>query len=376
MSKIKILYLITDLGIGGAQTALIQILNHLDKEQFSPTVACFYDGDGVLAADIRTLGVPVIDLGITAKWRLDGLWRLYRLLRKTRPFILHSSLFHANIPARLLGRLARIPIIITWRQNISIGGASREKINRWTASLDDQVTAVCKLAQKAEIDGTAVSPQKVSLIYNCVDPSLFTTGNTAKQAAIRHEFGIPANAPLIGTISRLHPQKGLRYLLDAMPHVRKQQPDIRLLIVGDGELRTELQEQAQLLNLSATVIFAGTRNDVTDILPILDLFILPSLWEGLPLAVLEAMAASLPIIATNVGGVPELVIDGKTGRLITSGNEIALSQAILQLLTHPKQAKKMGVAGQKRASTEFSATSITRQLEALYLRLITQKMNS
>jgi glycosyltransferase involved in cell wall biosynthesis len=373
MNKMKLFYLITDLEIGGAQTMLLQVLRHLNYDRFSPVVACFYGGNSSLAGDVRMLGVPVIDLGMRAKWRLDGFWRLYRVLRRERPFILHASLFHANIPARLLGRLARVPVIITWRQNISIGGQWRERINRWTAPLDDHVTAVCQLARQAELEGTAVPPHKISLIYNCIDPTPFAVDKAAERAKIRQEFKISSTAPLIGMVGRLHPQKGVRHLLDALPYMREHLPEIHLLIVGDGELRGELQNQAQKQNLSEVVIFTGGRSNVPDILAALDLFVLPSLWEGLPLAILEAMAAELPVVATAVGGVPELVIDGETGRLVAPGDALALAQAIVSILTHPAQAAAMGAAGWRRVMADFGAEPITQQLESLYTRLAARK---
>ncbi len=371
--KQRVFYLITDLEIGGAQTMLLQLLRHLDRDQFSPVVACFYGGYSPLADEIRALDVPVVDLGMPSKWRLDGLWRLYRTLWLGRPSILHASLFHANIPARLLGRLASVPIIITWRQNISIGRPWREKVNRWTAPLDDHVTAVCQLARQAEIEGTAVPPHKVSILYNCIDPAPFATDKTAQRTQIRQEFGIPPAAPLIGVVGRLHPQKGLPHLLNALPHTRQQLPETRLLIVGDGELQDELSAQAQKLGLSDVIIFTGARSDIPDILAALDLFVLPSLWEGLPLAVLEAMAAGLPVVATAVGGVPELVTDGETGRLVPPGDTVALAQAIIAILSQPSQSQMMGAAGQARAASDFNAATITRQLEALYFHLIAQK---
>ncbi|MCB9422432.1 MAG: glycosyltransferase [Ardenticatenaceae bacterium] len=369
----KLFYLITDLEIGGAQTMLVQVLRHLDRERFLPVVACFYGGDSPLADEIRALDIPVIDLGMRAKWRLDGLWRLYQALRRERPFLLHASLFHANIPARILGRLARVPVIVTWRQNISIGGPWRERINRWTAPLDDQVTAVCQLAQQAEIEGTAVSPQKVSLIYNCIDAAPFAIEKTDRRTALRQALDIPAAAPLIGVVGRLHPQKGVGYLLEAFPRIREEMPEARLLIVGDGEMRDAWQTRAQALEIDRDVIFAGARHDIPDILTALDLFVLPSLWEGLPLAILEAMAAGLPVVATNVGGVPELVINGETGRLVPPGDVDALAQAVLAVLRRPAQAAATGAAGRARVLAEFSAATTTRQLTALYLRLAKAK---
>ena len=375
MPRVNVLHFITELNvIGGAEKALTRLLTHLDRDRFTPTVACLYGGDGPVADEIRALGIPVTDLGMTAKWRVDALWRLYRLLRRKRPTILHTWMFHANLPGRVLGRLAGVPIIITSRRNENIGGAPREHLNRWTARLDDRVIAVCELARQAEIERARVSPEHVVTIYNGIDAEQFPATNPQVVAQVRQTFGIPVDALLVGTVGRLHRQKGFTDLLTAIAQVQERIPTARLLLVGEGELRDDLEIQAQSSGLSNVVTFTGTRSDVAEILAGLDMFVLPSLWEGMPNVVLEAMSAGLPVVATAVGGTPEVVMDGITGLLVPPRDPDGLARAITRLLRDPDLRRKMGRAGRERVERRFGVERMVQATEALYEELVGEKM--
>lgn len=370
---IPFLHLITELDTGGAQKALARLLAHLDRTRFTPHVACLYNSDKAVAQEIRALGVPVTDLGMTAKWRWDAFWRLYRLLRRERPTILHSWMFHANVPGRVIGRLAGVPIIITSRRNVEIGGEMRERLLRWTAGLDDKVIAVCELARRAQIERTHAAPQNVVTVHNGLDVAEFGTLNPEARATTREAFGIPPTAPLVGSVGRLHPQKDFATLLKAMVCVRDRLPDAHLLLVGDGDLKPELVSQARSLELAQTVTFAGHRTDIPEILSAVDLLVLPSLWEGLPNALLEAMAAGLPVVATAVGGTPEVVVDGVTGFLVPPRDPQALADAILRLLRDPELRQRMGEAGRARVAAHFSIEQMVHKTEALYEQLLAEK---
>ena len=370
---IPLLHLITELDTGGAQKALARLLAHLDRTRFTPHVVCLYNGDKAVAQEIRALGVPVTDLGMTGKWRLDAFWRLYRLLRRERPTILHSWMFHANVPGRVIGRLAGVPIIIISRRNVEIGGEMRERLLRWTAGLDDKVVAVCELARRAQIERTHVAPQHVVTVHNGLDVAEFGAPNPEARATIREAFGIPPTAPLVGSVGRLHPQKDFTTLLKALVRVRDRLPDVHLLLVGDGELHADLTRQAHTLGVATSVTFTGYRSDILDILATLDLFVLPSLWEGLPNALLEAMAAGLPVVATAVGGTPEVVVDGVTGFLVPPRDPQALADAILRLLRDPELRQRMGEAGRARVAAHFSIEQMVHKTEALYEQLLAEK---
>jgi glycosyltransferase involved in cell wall biosynthesis len=282
-------------------------------------------------------------------------------------------MFHANLPGRVLGRLAGVPIIITSRRNENIGGAMRERFNRWTAHLDDRVVAVCELARQAEIERAGVAFEHVVTIYNGVDVTQFPVASVQATAQARRAIGMPFKVPLVGSVGRLHPQKGFSDLLTAFVQVRQRIPSAQLFVAGDGELREGLEAQARSLGMAEAVTFTGVRADVPKILAALDLFVLPSLWEGMPNAVLEAMAAGLPVVATAVGGTPEVVMDGVTGLLVPPQDPSALAQAIERLLRDPDLRRTMGRAGRRRVEQHFDVRETVRQVEDLYETLLREK---
>ncbi len=372
-APVKVLHLITELSSGGAQSALLRLLKGLDRTRFTPSVVCLYNGDDVVAQQIRALGIAVTDLQMRGKQQLGAFGQLYRLLRQQRPAILHTWMFHANFPGRIVGRLAGVPIIITSRRNVEIGGANRDRLQRWTAGLDDRVIAVCELARQAEIERAGARPAKVVTIYNGLELAEFPQATPETRQATRQTLGIAEDVLLLGSVGRLHRQKGFTHLLAALPTIKAQFPQVKLLLVGDGELCDALEAQTAELGLQESVIFTGTRTDVPTLLTALDLFVLPSLWEGLPNVILEAMAVGLPVVATAVGGTPELVVDGSTGCLVPPSNPAALAKAIGDLLAQPAQRQQMGAAGRVRVEQQFTIQRMVQATEALYGRLLVDK---
>jgi glycosyltransferase involved in cell wall biosynthesis len=275
--------------------------------------------------------------------------------------------------AAVVGRLSRTPIIIATRHNVDIGGKLREWINRWARKLCDMVITVSKEVYEAELERSGTVPSRVALIRNGVQVDDFAATERPHLEMTAREWDIDGNTTVIGTLARFHKQKGHSYLLEAMTRVQTQRPGTRALLVGDGPLRPEMEAKAGELDLSETVIFTGIRRDVPEILALLDVFVLPSLWEGLPVALLEAMAAGLPVVATRVGGVPEVVIDGVTGLLVPPRDPEALSETILRLLQDSDLRHRMGQAGQERVREHFSVDQMIRKTEALYERLLAEK---
>ena len=369
----NLLYLITDLSLGGAQKVLIHIIEHLDQNWFRPMVACLFGGDSPIGDDLRNMGIPVFDLKMNKKWRLDGLWRLYKLLRTKDITILHSSLFHANMAARLVGTIAHTPIVITWRQNINIGSNFRDFTNKLTSNLDDHVVAVSENTRQVELQATGVPQDKVSVVHNCIDVARHELTKSLDRNKIRADLVIPEDAFLLGVVGRLHHQKGLIYLLDALPIIKNSIEQVELLIIGEGDLKNDLEAHADSIGVSSFTKFTGPRTDIPEILRALDVFVLPSLWEGLPLALLEAMASSLPVIATNVGGTPEVVIDQETGLLIQPSNSQTIADAVLLLFNDPNLRIRLGNAGSAFVYAQFSAQTLVKELETVYKHLLAQK---
>ena len=366
-SGIPVTHLITELDAGGAQTALARLLENMDRTRFTPSVICLYNGDKIAAERIRDLGVPVFDLGMKSVWSWNAVPRLYRILRRKRPRILHSWLFHADVLGRMVGRMARVPAIVSSRRSIVIGGRHRELIKRWTRTLDHKVIAACEAARRAEIENTRADPDKVVTIYGGLQPEEF---DHVASDGVRREMGIPAEAAVVGTVGRLHPLKGHEHLLTALGQLRPDAPDVRALIVGSGELAGPLQRQAEEAGLRDRVIFCGQRADVRELLAALDVFVLPSLSEGLPNALLEAMASTLPVVATAVGGILELVVDGVTGRLVPPADAAAIARALREILAQPSRAQAMASAARQRVEERFSVDTTVRNVLAVYDELL------
>ena len=366
MESIPIVHIITELSTGGAQMALFRLLQRLNRDQFLPIVACLYNGDAAVAQQIRGLDIPVIDLGMKTKFHWGAFWRLYGLLRRTRPAILHTWLFHANLPGRLLGRLADVPTIICSERTMAMESEWRYRLNRWTIGLVDKVVAVSANVRDFSITHIGLPAEKVTVIYNGLPHS--TEAPLSRQHA-RQNLDLPAHTFVIGAVSRLDPVKGIDILLQAMVSLE----DVLLVVVGDGPERDYLQKVANDLNVTMRVHWMGYQANVNAILPAFDIFVQPSLHEGLPNTVLEAMAARLPVVATAVGGTPELVDHGKTGLLVPSQDVAALSGAIVSLKNNPKWGLQMGQAGFDRIQQHFTVEKMVHNYETLYHQLVSQK---
>lgn len=374
MQTIKVVFLITDLLIGGAERALTRTAVGLSKHGYNVSVAYLYEA-APMAEVLKNAGVSVINLKMRNKFNVTAFWRFYRLLRYEQPQILHTYMFHADLMGRLVGRLAGVPIIISSRRNINIGGQLREVINRFTVRLSDVTTAVCDQVRKTEIKQAGVEPERVVRIYNGVEIEKFQQVEKNEIANLKQALSISPDDMVLGMVSSFREQKGYSFLIQAMVEIISAFPRVKLLLVGDGVLREHIEKIVKTAGLTNAVIFTGIRRGIPDILSAMDIFVLSSLWEGMPNVVLEAMAAGLPVIATSVGGIPEAVIDGQTGLLVPPGNTGALAKAVIDLLNNPERASEMGLAGKKRADEFFSVSAMIGNTEALYEKWIQKKLS-
>jgi len=371
--RINILYLITDLKNGGAQALLRNLLNKINRTRFNPSVACFYGGDSPIGDELRDMGITVTDLKMIHYLRFDALWRLYLLLRDESIIVLHGSLFHANITARLVGKIAKIPIIITWRHSISLGGKWRDWVKKLTSSLDDRVVAVSDNVMRAEIDTAGIAERNIEVIYNGIDVKNYYFQNQEICTRIRKELSVPEGSFLIGFVGRFHSVKGVNILLDAYSRVIREITDTKLIVVGDGEIRKQLELDADSFGVTQQVVFTGVRNDIPEILTALDILALPSYSEGFGLVLVEAMASGVPVVATNVGGIPEVVQDSETGILVNPGAPDELAAAILRLYNDQELRERLSRLGQECVESNFRIQETARKTEYLYLKLLKEK---
>ncbi len=369
----RIVHVITDLSTGGSQEALVRLLTRLDRGRFEPAAVCMKNGDTLLAGELRSSGIPVFDLNLTGRGGIAGLWRFFALLETLRPAILHAWLFHAVVVSRIAGRMAGVPIVISARRNVNLGSPLRELVNRMTAGLNDRVIAVSEAARRVEISRGGVAPEKTVVIPNGVDPLAFGRPTPQAGARARNALGLPPHSILIGYVGRLHASKGVDDLLRAFPPVLRRFPGARLLLAGEGDERPRLEQLSSAIGIAGAVHFLGDRADVPLLLEGLDVFVMPSREEGMPNAVLEAMAVGLPIAATSAGGTPELIEHGRSGLLVTPGDVAGIAESIISLVADRARATALAAEARARASASFTIGAAVRRTEALYEELLREK---
>ena len=354
---------------GGIEKLIYNFVARLSPEKYRVS-ACALDTDGVYGDEIRRLGRQVFVL--KKKSGIDPrLWpRLYRLFRKEKVDIVHthnfSPLLYAAIPARLAG----VKVLVhTEHARTAFPDAKRRMVaERWLSVFTDRITAVSPKVKRDLIDYENISPEKIQMIWNGIETVVPPVRRQPEQ--VRSDLGISMSAPVIGVCCRLMEQKGVRYLLEAAPGILRDHPDAVFLIVGDGDLRPSLQELAGILGVEKHVVFTGFRSDVYDLLETFDMYVLPSLFEGTPLGLLEAMLHSKSVVATNVGSNAEIVQNDVSGKLVEPKRPDQLSNAINSLLRNPKTREDMGRIARERILGLFSLDRMISEYELLYDSLV------
>jgi glycosyltransferase involved in cell wall biosynthesis len=361
----RIAFCITDLDAGGAERALVQIVTRIDRSRFEPFVFCI-SGEGELARPLREAGVAVVCLGAQKQQGVSVVWRLSRLLAKLRPTILQTFLFHANIAGRLAGTAARVPIIVSGIRVAEKRGSLRLWIDRATDWMVSRHVCVSQdvAAFSAARGGLPIG--KLEVIPNGVDARVYAEATRADLG----EFGIPAGSRTILFVGRLDPQKGPFVLMAAARELLPRHNDLHVLLVGDGPLAENLGKWVAKEHLADRIHFAGRRSDVPSLLRAAEIFVLPSLWEGLPNVVLEAMAAGVPVVASQVEGISDLLTDDRTGLIVPANAAPELIEAIERLLADPQHAHQMGHSAQQHVQAEFAWDEVVGKYAALYRGLL------
>ena len=364
-APIPIAFCITELDRGGAERALSQLVLGLNRDEWLPRVFCL-GPRGHFADVIEAGGVAVECFGGSGVMSLPRvLLRLTLALRRFRPAVLQTFLFHANIVGRFAGRLARVPRIVSGIRVADRRSRWYGRLDHWTNGLVDHNVCVSQGVADFSISETGLSPRKLSVIPNGVDYELFASATPADLM----QFGIPQGSPVVITIGRLEEQKGIDLLLTAASLVLRDHRDCHFLIVGDGCDRAALESQARQLGLANSVHFVGQRADVPNLLAASTAFVLPSRWEGMSNALLEAMATGLPVVATAVEGSTELVRSGETGLLVPAGRSEALAAAIRTTLDDTVRASEMAITAQTTVKYGYTSGSAVAAYGRLYRQL-------
>jgi len=370
----KILYVVTAAEFGGAPLHVLQLMEYMVKQGHE--VGLVAASEPRLMEGAKTLGVKIFSnphfVRPIRPWEdLQALWPVLRAIRRFNPDIVHAHSTKAGYVARFACMLLRKSVIFT-----AHGWAFTEGRNMWkrrllalaeqlAAKVTAKIICVSKHDRDLALRWKVARPDQLIVIHNGIDPQPFLK---ADGASLRQEQGLE-KATVLTFVGRLAPQKDPLTLLEVV----KKLPEAVLLLVGDGELRPLVERSIRKLGLVDKARLLGQRSDVPRILAASNIFVLSSRWEGLPYTIIEAMMAGLPVVATEVGGVPELVEDGVTGFLVPPRDPEALAEALQKLIADPELRRRMGQAGHEKALKEFTLARMLRETEKVYQEVLELK---
>jgi len=365
--KLRVLHLDTERTWRGGEAQLLHLADGLARRGHFCIVAG--QPDSPLLKRAAAKGLKTEGVAMRSEWSITAVRALARILKRDRVQVIHMHSSHACTLGGWSARLAGVPVrIISRRVDFSIRSNPLRKIKyQWGV---DRIVAISKGVRNVLI-GDGLDPDRIVVIRSGIDPGPFDPAHPPAEA--RREFGIPEKSPVIGCVAHFADHKDHRTLIEAAARVAAAVPEVRFLLVGDGELRPQIERQIKDLDLEGRVILTGFRNDVPRLLAAMDIVALASHLEGLGTSLLDAMAMSRPVVATRVGGIPEMVEDGVTGRLVPPRNPSRLAEALIELLQRPEDCKRMGRAGRARMLAEYSAESMVSATEALYLKIAEAK---
>lgn len=360
----RILHVITSLIRGGAETHLADLVRGQIREGNDVSVA-YLKGDPYWVPELRSAGVQVTHLDLGRYGDPRPATRLRRLIASTKPDLLHAHMPPAELYTRLalLGTGARTPLVITKHNDEPFHRApGAMAMGRWVVKRASRVIAISDAVSRYTAERLSVDKSKLRTIHYGIDPAPYRAVSRDAALDVRRSLGIADDELLIGTVCRLVPQKDIPLLLEAFSRLTGR---ARLLIVGNGVLAGELRARAHEMGIGERVIWTGFRADIPQIMAALDVFALSSKYEGFGLVLLEAMAASRPVVATNVSAIPEVVVDGKTGLLVPPGDASAFADALMKMESADTR-RAFGAAALARAEEQFTIAAMVRKTSAVY----------
>ena len=377
--RTRLLEFVTCFHIGGTERQVLNLTTGLDPGEFDLHMGCL-SKVGPLLEEVTSRGIPLSEYKTTNLYNFGAMnarLRFARYIRQHAIEVVHSYGFYSNVFAIPAARFAQSPVVIASIRDCGESlTATQNRVQRMFCRMADCILTNAEGVRNWLI-GQGYPAHKIEVIRNGIARPRSADGGPAGK--LRQELGLAADIPLVAVLSRLNPLKGIEYFLEAAVTVSRRFPAVRFLIIGgasykgDRSYDVEIRQHAARLGLGSRVIFTGFRTDVREILPDINISVLPSLSEGLSNSLLESMAAGVPSIATRVGGTPEAVEDGTTGVLVPPRDSGSLAQAMALLLENPELARRLGEAAQRRVMTLFSIEKMVHQTESLYRTLLRAK---
>ncbi len=374
-SRLHVTHVVLSLDCGGLERIVLALVREGLRLEQKVSVVCL-ERLGALAAGIDALNVPVVCLQKLPGLRLCLVPALIRVFRELRPDVVHTHQSGALFYSGLAARLARVPLVVHTEHGNHFHHGDSSVATRlrkwclWRLSGSHAASFFCVTKDiAAELATRRLIPRrKLEFIPNGIDTSTFA--EPTDREALRRSLGFPVDASVIGTVGRLNEIKQQDVLIRAFASVRKEHSSARLLLVGDGPMRSRLEQLANELDLNGTVHFAGYQSEPERYLHAMDVFALTSRTEGMPLAILEAWGSGLPVVASAVGGIPDLIQHGCNGLLFPGRDEARLASLICELLREPKQAHSLGEAGRRVVMTRYNVQRMAYDYQDRYRRLL------
>lgn len=363
--RIKLILLTSVLDRRGGERMILKLALGLDPAKYDVKVVCLRPQTPFLN-EFESRGINVTVLGMKKYFEMRPLFKLYQILRRDKVDLVHTHFYRDAIYGRPIARLAGVRGVISTLQNSYVWRSRAQLfLDGLTSVFADRVTAVSEAVKKFAIEREHIPARKLVTIFNAIEVDKFSIQPGVRER-VRKKLGLSPGEIAVGSLGALTPQKGYRYLLEAVPTVLRSHPSVRFFIGGEGYLKEDLLKLRDKSGLSERVEFLGFRKDVPELLSAFDIFILPSLFEGLPVSLVEAMAAGLPIVTTDVDGNCEAIGENEAGLAVESMDPPALARSLIKLIEDPDLRERMGQAGRKRARALFSVRSMVKQYEKLY----------
>lgn len=362
--------------LGGGQINLLSLAKNLDRERFEVFVCS--NEKGPLVDEVRKNNIPHFPVTFSKRFNRKTVRDLVSILGDNRIDILHTHGGVAGFYGRLAARKCRLPVIIHTLHGIHylhyrnfLLKRTYILLERYFSRFTDALIFVSDADREKGKKFKLAPEEKIYIVKNGIDLSSreLREEMISETEKNRRDLGLQSSQPIVGTVARLHRQKGITYLLKATRRIYEVFPEVKILIVGGGPLRSKLERETQRLGLEEVVWFMGEREDAAKFLSIFDVFVLPSLWEGLPYVLIEAAALRRPVVATDIDGVREVIENRRTGILVPPRNPEKLAQAVIRLLQDKAYALKLGQKIDEEVPPKFTLSRMVEQIKSLYLRL-------
>lgn len=371
VSRLKIMHLIGSVSIGGAQRLVLEMAGHTSKVDYEVHICAFGPvKNETFLVELNSLNLPVIHIQSRKFYNPSVLWKIIKYVRQKKIDLIHTHLTDADIIGRLVSLFTGVPVLGTIHnepKSFMKLRIDKRVLNKITAKYcTTHLVVVSGCLREQFIAEWAIPDEKISTIYNAVDIDIYL------QAPAEHRLQTGDSKFTITNVGRLSKQKAQHILLEAAQMVIAHFPDTQFLFVGQGKLEQDLKNLTHELGLERNVVFMGVRRDVADILASTDIFVLSSLWEGLPLSAIEAMASACATVLTDVGGNRELIEPGKSGLIVPPGDSDALADAIISLLEQEEVRLSIGRAARARVRGKFNLSLMVKQYEEVYKKVLTE----